>query len=298
MKRVLCLIMSAVVMFMVVGGMVVTAAEKNANEVRIYKNLTYGDGKYQNYDLYTPIKKRDNNYGLILYIHGGSFTGGDKIEGAAWGDYFAKKGYVFATINYTVNTKETPSDLLDMYADTEKAVEAIYKKSKQLGYNLTKMATTGLSAGGTLALMYAYNQPEDAPVKVKFTFQQVGPVSFEPSFWGNNDSRAAANFVSYMSGERVTADMVESGEYQSIVDKISPVAFVNKNTVPTIMAYGKYDSMVPVELKYILIEALKENKVHHTYIEYPNSGHLLLGDPDKAKLYKDTIDRYINMYFN
>jgi hypothetical protein len=54
-------------------------------------------------DIYTPICDDINHVSrrpLMLWIHGGSFLGGDKNEMTQQCKQFAKKGYVTATINY------------------------------------------------------------------------------------------------------------------------------------------------------------------------------------------------------
>lgn len=263
-----------------------------------YKDITYGDGKYHTYDLYVPSElDKDKNYSLILFIHGGGFTGGDKAEGEVWGKYFASKGYVCASINYTIHTEETPSNLKIMYQETRDAMDAIFSKTEELGYHTTEMAVTGVSAGGCLALMYAYNPPENAPLPVKFVFEQVGPVSFEPSGWGNGTPEECAAFATFMTGEEITAEMMESGAYKPYIDEISPVAYVNENTVPTIMGYGVRDNAVPPALKFLLIDALELNGVPHEYIEFPNSGHGMLNDPDKTQAYVDKVNEYLELYF-
>ena len=232
-----------------------------------------------------------------MFIHGGGFTGGDKAEGEVWGKYFVSKGYVCASINYTIHTEQTPSNLKIMYQETREAVEHICAQAQQLGYNITEMAATGVSAGGCLALMYAYNPSENAPVPVKFVFEQVGPVSFEPSEWGNGTEEQSAAFASFMTGEEITAEMIRNGEYKPYTDAISPAAYVNADTVPTILGYGVRDGAVPPSLKYILIDALEQNGVPYEYIEFSNSGHGLLNDPDKTQEYIDTVNEYLDLYF-
>ena len=229
-------------------------------------NIAYGDGQYQNYDLYVPVAPdTDKDYSLILFIHGGGFTGGDKAEGEVWGKYFVSKGYVCASINYTIHTEQTPSNLKIMYQETREAVEHICAQAQQLGYNITEMAATG--------------------------------VSFEPSEWGNGTEEQSAAFASFMTGEEITAEMIRNGEYKPYTDAISPAAYVNADTVPTILGYGVRDGAVPPSLKYILIDALEQNGVPYEYIEFSNSGHGLLNDPDKTQEYIDTVNEYLDLYF-
>jgi acetyl esterase/lipase len=67
------------------------------------KNLTYGDHERQKLDLFVP--KGDGPFPLVLWVHGGGWTGGSK-EGNPLMAMLAK-GYAVASTNYRFmpNTK-------------------------------------------------------------------------------------------------------------------------------------------------------------------------------------------------
>lgn len=264
----------------------------------VLSDLSYGEGELNTYDLYVPANlPQGQPCSLILLIHGGGFTGGDKSEGIHWCRYFASKGILSASINYTLLTGDGIDGLPLQYQEVGQAVEAIYEKARALGFTITEMATTGGSAGGTLALMYAYNQPKDAPIPVKFVFEEVGPCTFNPEGWGNTTDEEKVAFITMMSGQSITAEMVDSGEAQQVVDAISPVSYVSESTVPTLLAYGLKDNVVPPNLRYFLLEKLEEYNVPYTYIEFPNSGHGMLNDPDKTAEYVEKVTEYLERYF-
>lgn len=250
------------------------------------------------YDLYLPedTSAHEAHY-LILYIHGGGFTGGSKAEGRDWCRFMAEKGYVAASMDYTVSNGEHPSNIPLMNSEIESCVEAIFQECSARGIRLEGMAPTGESAGGCLALLYAYTQPADAPVPVKFVFEETGPVYFGPEEWGSTDAQQSADFVSLMTGEDVTPDMVEDGSAQELVDAISPSSQVIEDTVPTICAYGLKDKVIPVGLKYRLIDALDAKCVPHEYFEFPNSNHFMYGDLGLQDRYVATVLEYAQRYF-
>ena len=67
----------------------------------VVTNLSYGEGKENVYDLYIPKQLMNGKEtSLILFIHGGSFTSGDKADEDMWCKYFASKGFITATTNY------------------------------------------------------------------------------------------------------------------------------------------------------------------------------------------------------
>lgn len=77
----------------------------------VYENLDYENPSDHKYDLYVP-KNLDTPESkcLILYIHGGSFNSGSKEDGDAWCKYYTSKGYVTATVDYTLQSKKEKSE--------------------------------------------------------------------------------------------------------------------------------------------------------------------------------------------
>lgn len=257
------------------------------------------DGKdTTKYDLYLPSDVDTNkNYSLIFYIHGGGFTGGDKVDGKYWCPYYASKGMVAVSVNYTLSKGDGVANLNTMFAELRNTMQVVIDDCAERGYNITAMATTGASAGGCLAMLVAFREPETLPVPVKFVFEQTGPASFEPDLWGQTDDEGRAAFVSLMTGHSFSASDVGTEEYQRAIDEISPAALVNSNTVPTILAYGPRDIVVPADIKYELIEKLDQYGVTYQFIEFPNSGHGLLHDLDKTLEFYQMTDEYIDKYF-
>ncbi len=57
-------------------------------------------------------------------------------------------------------------------------MDAVVAEAAKLGYPVNEMAIGGGSAGGCLALLYAYRDTAESPVPVRFVFEAVGPSSF------------------------------------------------------------------------------------------------------------------------
>jgi acetyl esterase/lipase len=77
--------------------------------VSVTENLVYGSAP--NYagvptdlklDLYQPVGDTERNRPAIVFIHGGSFSGGSKSEESQLGVLAAKRGYVVVSIDYRV----------------------------------------------------------------------------------------------------------------------------------------------------------------------------------------------------
>lgn len=261
----------------------------------IYKDLSYENENNNKYDLYIPsnLDKEKEQY-LIVYIHGGSFNSGSKEDGNLWCKYYATKGYITATIDYTLQNQGKDASITLMNNEIENSIKAIKEYLDNLGYNVVGMASSGVSAGGTLAMNLAYNGNSSIPVK--FVFQLAGPTFFEPSEWGLlkkvDKLDTDEEFYEMMTGLPFEKDLS-----QEEINKISPSALVNENTVPSLIGYGLKDHCVPLSQKYYLLEAYKKYNVVYDYIEFPKSNHGMYNDLDKMQEFINKSLEYCEKYF-
>ena len=80
-----------------------------SDEVGTLKSdIPYGDGEANKFDLYLPKDNTRDTYGLIVYLHAGGFTSGDKVGDREMLAWLCSKGYVAAGINYTLRTDDHP----------------------------------------------------------------------------------------------------------------------------------------------------------------------------------------------
>lgn len=275
----------------------------------VVTNLSYGEGKENVYDLYIPKQLMNGKEtSLILFIHGGSFTSGDKADEDMWCKYFASKGFITATTNYSLMGKDENANINMMNEQMLMCVESIKNECLQRGFDITQMATSGQSAGGCLAMLYAYSHADDSPIPVKLVFQQTGPASFHAEDWSGLDSSSEteltdddlneiAKSTSGWSGKNITAKMVADGSYRSYIDAISPMMLVNENTVPTLCAYGPKDKIVPVGIKFKLFDVFEKYNVTYDYLNFEHSGHAMLGDPEMQEKFVEMALDYCIRYF-
>lgn len=266
-----------------------------------YTDIAYGDGEANKLDLYVPADNTKETYGLVVYLHAGGFTTGDKLDDASMLQWLASKGYVAAGINYTLRDEEHPeASVYSQSMEIKSSIPVIVEEAKKLGYNLDSMAISGGSAGGTLAMLYAYRDAGESPIPVKMMFEAVGPSSFYPEDWSpyglDQNPEAAANLFSIMAGTEITVDMFGTETYEEAIKPISAYIWVNENSVPTVAAYGVYDKVAPFDTVQHLVNALKENNVTHEYIEFPHSGHALQNDNDLYVKYMETVEEYLDTY--
>ena len=259
----------------------------------VYANQKYENANGHKYDLYIPsgLDEKQSQY-LILFIHGGSFNSGAKEDGDAWCKYYATKGYITATVDYTLQAHGQEASIYLMNSEIESAVKAIKEQAEALGYRIAGMAPCGVSAGGTLAMNLAYNGNSEIPVK--FVFQLAAPTYFDPSEWSLlmrvDKLKTEDEFCAMMTGKTMT-------DYSREIQKISPACIVSADSVPSLIGYGLIDHCVPLSQKYYLMNAYDKYRVPYDYIEFPKSNHGMYNDLDKLQLFLDKSLEYADRYF-
>ena len=268
---------------------------------KVYTDLAYGEQEANKFDLYVPADSTKKTYGLVVYLHAGGFTTGDKADDKEMLQWLCSKGYVAAGINYTLRDDAHPE--ASVYSQSEEiraSIPFVVEEAKKLGYNVDRMAISGGSAGGCLALLYAYRDADTSPVPVKMVFEAVGPASFYAEDWTSygldKSPKAAAGLFGIMAGKEITPEMLGTVNYDDAIKDISAYMWINEDTVPTVCAYGVYDKICPFGSSKHLIKALNENNVTHEYIEFPHSGHALQNDNNCYIQYMDKVEEYLNTY--
>ena len=275
--------------------------EWNDSVGKVYSDLSYGDGAANKFDIYVPADNSRENYGLVVYLHAGGFTTGDKSDDKEILQWICSKGYVAVGINYTLRDDANPEvSVYSQSVEIRDSIPYVVAEAEKLGYKIDKMAISGGSAGGTLALLYAYRDAAQSPVPVTMVFEAVGPASFHHEDWKNygldQSAEAAAGLFSIMSGNTITEKMISSGSYDEQVKNISAYMWVNENTVPTVCAYGVQDKVCPFESAKHLVNALETYNVQYEYFELPHSGHALQNDNKLYAEYMEKVVEYLDTY--
>ena len=266
----------------------------------VHTDLPYGDGEANKFDLYLPADSSKGSYGLVVYLHAGGFTSGDKKDDTQMLQWLCSKGYVAAGINYTLRTEENTASVYSQSVEIRDAIPVVIEKAKKLGYSIDKMAVAGGSAGHALAMIYAYRDAEQSPVPVVLTFGAVGPASYYQEDWGgfglDKSDEACAAMFSVMSGEKITPDEVADGSYLQKVKPISPADWVTADSPATVVAYGTHDKIQPFLASLRLKSALQENGVDYKYFEAEHSGHGLQNDSKVSIAWMKAIEAYLDKY--
>lgn len=112
------------------------------------KEIGYGPDQKQRLD-YWPAA--DTSSGLIVYIHGGGWSRGDKRQAAGSKPaYYNQLGYGFASVNYRMVPQVAPDSQAQ---DIATAIATLRKDARQYGFDPSRIILMGHSAGAHLAAL-------------------------------------------------------------------------------------------------------------------------------------------------
>lgn len=278
----------------------------------VHTDLPYGSGEANKFDLYVPAGNPQDSYGLVVYLHAGGFTAGDKSDDTQILEWFCSKGYVAAGINYTLfsEDKNPDANVYTQSAEIKESMPYVVAEAEKLGYHIDGMAIGGGSAGHALAMIYAYRDAEESPVPVKMTFGAVGPSCFYVEDWinvggdpkkrvefdPNQDYQGIADIFTVMSGNTITNEMFRTGEYLERMKNISAEMWINENSAPTVVAYGSWDKAQAFGASLKLKQTLESNGVDYQYFEMKHSGHGLQNDTERYAGYMRKVLEFLDVY--
>nr|WP_245900788.1 alpha/beta hydrolase [Deinococcus yavapaiensis] len=151
----------------------------NTSGLVVDKNRAYGSDPRQVLDVYAPLHARGAP--VLIFIHGGSWTGGSKDGYKFVGESFARAGLVTVVMSYRL----APVNRYPSYVqDAASAIRWTRENAARFGGDPNTLFVSGHSAGGFNAVEVVVNrrwlQEVDVPVSsVKGVIGIAGPYSYD-----------------------------------------------------------------------------------------------------------------------
>lgn len=227
-----------------------------------YTDLSYGTDVKQKMDLYLPEGRASSKTKLVIIIHGGGWTSGDKSDYTPYIDEFKKRlpGYAFANFNYRL-ASVAGNYFPTQEADIKAAVQFLLDNSAN--YAISKdYIIIGISAGAQLGLLQGYKHSD--MVQPKGLISYFGPTDLERLYQNSDESIPVILQVITNSTLETDPDLF----FQS-----SPINFVKAGSAPTLLLHGDKDQLVPLEQAELLRDKLQANGVRNELVVYPGQGH-------------------------
>lgn len=240
-------------------------AKYKKKSYRELKNVKYGNAPddQNRFDAYLP-KDLKPNAKVIVYIHGGGWTRGDKSEFPKQlvDELVGKRGYLVVTMNYRL-VKDGNNRFPAQIEDVKKLLKLLSENASKYGFDGNEFALMGGSAGAHLAMLYAYGYDEKKQIKT--VIDLWGPTDFTDKSV-RPDGSDADNIVINFLGEK--------DENAQIAKDASPLYHLNEKTsVPTLIFHGAKDELVKVSQAERLYNKLSELETPAQIEIYPDEKH-------------------------
>ncbi|MDO9341428.1 MAG: alpha/beta fold hydrolase [Bacteroidales bacterium] len=262
-------------------------------DIEEIKNIEYKsiDGKSLQLDIYKP-KKLDKAAPLLVFIHGGGWSGGQRSDYLFYLVAFAKRGYITATVSYRL-LKDGPYPACA--EDITDAVSWFYRNGEKYGYDPDRIALIGGSAGAHLALLAAYGWKNpnvtinstvvsDSGHCIKAVVDLYGPIDLTTEYARNNPT--VTSFI--------TRSFAVAPE---LFREASPIQYLDKNDPPTMILHGTSDEVVPISQSDMLKARLDSLGVPCVYYLLPLWPHTMdivqrVNDFSQLKM-NDFFEKYL-----
>ncbi len=282
------------------GAPPVSAPAPATPAMRVLTNVTYlAPDRAEKLDVYLPEGRALGvKSPALVWIHGGSWIGGDKGEARAKEicGTLAGAGYVAVSINYKLGAV-WPEALLDC----KNAVRFLRVHAEEYGIDPDRIAVGGGSAGGHLALMVGFTTDLDksglepnAPYPgvsnaVRAILDLYGPANLvlPPASGGTDpfpgmrkviaDSQAVWKGAPVLFGgpSVATGDPAKHAEAfsRAALRNASPTGFAAKGKPPVLIFHGQADPTVEFSQSIELDKVLTERGVEHEFVPLEGVGH-------------------------
>jgi acetyl esterase/lipase len=257
-------------------------------DIEEIKNIEYKNagGKSLQLDLYRP-RNLSGPAPLLVFIHGGGWSGGDRKDYLVYLLSFARKGYVTATISYRLLKDGTYPACVEDVCD---AFRWFYMNGSEYGYDPERIAAIGGSAGAHLAMLAAYGWKKEGadsssqrPYSIKAVVEIYGPTDLTTEYARNH------NLVTRFLARSYKDD-------PDLYTEASPVHWAGSSAPPTLILHGTADQLVPVSQADLLKEKLDSLGIPAPIFKLPLWPHTM-DLVSRVNLYiQDRISDFLEKY--
>ncbi len=278
-----------------------------------FPNLTYAtlDGHPLQLDLYLPAGT--GPFPIVLWIHGGGWSGGDKALGAGHPALkLVPRGIAVASINYRLTSQagqwgSFPVTFPAQVHDVKGAVRWLRANAALFSLNPAQFGSWGASAGGHLsALLGTSGGAAVLEGTVGGNPTQSSSVQASADYFGPTDIITINLDVTTPPGSVINHDAATSPESRligfdqpgqgigvlranlanpaapfpamvALATEANPITFVDPSDPPFYIGHGTADTSVPMMQSTRLRNALVAAGVPHTYTQVTGAGHGDLG---------------------
>jgi acetyl esterase/lipase len=228
-------------------------------------NQAYGTDSAQKADIYLPAGRTKDSTKTLIILHGGYWLAGDKADlDTAIG--IIQSAYPTLNIvnaNYRLANAAIPSTQFPaQMTDIQLLLNYLNNNRDSLKIS-ANIALAGVSAGGHLALEYAYAY--DANRQVKVVGGIVPPTNFTDPYYLTGTYAATFAQIAFNFTGKPIGD--------TIYKVASPYYNLTSAAPPTFVSFGGLDPLVPVNSDSLFQVKMKASNITYQYYLYGGEGH-------------------------
>ena len=218
---------------------------------QLKSNVAYGLKSRQRMDLYLTDARPAK--ALILFVHGGAWSHGDKNAYTFVGEAFARYGYDVAILNYHL----APEHIFPSYIDDlAVALQHLEQHQQKYGLSTENIVLMGHSAGAFNITSLIYH-PQNYPLKLRENIKAIVGIAGPYHFDYKGDALAQHAFN-------------EEIPYQDVM----PYYFVEKNAIQHYLLIAENDQIVHDQNTLDLQKQLLAVGNHCEVMQIPRTGHI------------------------
>ena len=221
---------------------------------RMRRHVAYGDKLRQHLDLYLTDKPRQDR-ALIVFVHGGAWSHGDKKDYRFVGEAFATQGFDVAVINYHLAPSHIfPSSIDDLIL----ALNYLYDHQEQHQISMQNVVLMGHSAGAfnvMSALYHPLPYQLNCRKQIRAVMGLAGPYHFD------------------YKDDPLCADAFDQTLHYS---HVMPYYFVEANQTKHYLFVAANDKIVHPQNALDFDQALKAKGNHSQMLTVQRTGHISL----------------------
>lgn len=199
----------------------------------LYENIVYGTAGEESLFLDACVPEGRDLHPAVILIHGGGWSGGDKKDMEFLYKPLSEAGFVWFSINYRLAPQHCwPA----CFEDVRTAIRWVRDNAAAYRADAGRIALIGYSAGGHLACL--------AAVQADQTERVQAVVGIAPPTDHEADSERRGRLSPSMQ-KLLDRPGEISDDARTMLQRISPIQYVNAGLPPFLLLHGTEDNSVP-----------------------------------------------------
>ena len=267
--------------------------------IKALRDIEYvpGGGRSRSLDVYLP-EKADAPLPLIVWIHGGGWSAGNKDGNQAL--RLMESGFATASINYRLSQEAIfPAQIEDCKA----ALRFLRSHAKEYNIDPTRIGVWGSSAGGHLVALVGTSgdvkalEGKDGDLGISSRVQAVCDW-YGPTDLGQMGAQSGPDSKLDHNAPGSPESRLLGGPVQDKLDVVkvaNPITYVSKDDPAFLIMHGDRDPLVPLAQSKLLDAALKAAGVESTLHVVEDGGHGGSGfdKPEAVQMIRDFFVKHL-----